>query len=204
MRRGLSVFCTPRRGCEFYEEDPIGFGAGRSDRMQPEENAVIDKNNPADIGKVLRLMALTMTPQSLQFSPDAENPQVYGLLTDWNVDKWTVSILAMKDGNASVYSTFTYGIIGGQGLESVQRAAARCAKEAGKYYAKSMPVSDYPYPKQGQVNFYLLTFDGVRLLVGDEAGINAGTDSTWPLFAATQDVLTEFRHVAGPTPNPDP
>ncbi len=162
------------------------------------ENMGIDKNNPADADKGLRMMALTTTPQSLGFTAEQEYPQVYGVLTDWNLGDYTASILSMKDGMASLYTTTTFGIIGGEGHDSVREAAKRHVKIAGQYYDKSTPVSDFPYPTRGNVNFYLLTYDGVRLCVGDESGINKGTDPTRPLFAAAQDVLTELRIVAGP------
>ncbi len=50
-----------------------------------------------------------------------------------------------------------------------------------------------PYPESGQVYFYILTYDGVRLCVGDGPAIKSGSDPTRPLFAAAQDVLTELR-----------
>jgi hypothetical protein len=158
----------------------------------------IDKKNPADAGKGLRMMVLTTTPQKLGFTAEQEYPQVYGVLTDWNLGDYTASILSMKDGMASLYTTTTFGIIGGEGHDSVREAAKRYVKIAGQYYDKSTAVSDFPYPTRGKVNFYLLTYDGVRLCVGNEDGINKRTDSTRPLFTAAQDVLTALRIVTQP------
>jgi len=158
----------------------------------------IDKKNPADAGKALRTMILTTEPQKMGFASEQDYPQVYGVLTDWNLGDYTASILSMKDGMASLYTTTTFGIIGGEGHESVREAAKRYVKIAGQYYDQSVPVTDFPYPPRGKVNFYLLTYEGVRLCVGDEAGINKGTDSMRPLFAAAQDVLTALRIVTEP------
>ncbi len=160
-----------------------------------EKNMTIDQNNPADAGKALRLKALTTSAEKLGFIPDKDYPKVYGVITDWNLGEHTASILAMKDGTGSLYTTSTFGIIGGQAHATVRKAAEECVKVAGQYYEKSTPISNYPYPEQGKVHFFILTHDGVRLCVGDEEGINNGRDQTTPLFAAAQNVLTALRLV---------
>jgi hypothetical protein len=149
--------------------------------------------NPADMGKELRRMALTLPADKIGFRPDDDYPKVYGVLVDWNLDDQTVSILAMRDGTASVYTTARFGLIGGQGHAKVRTAAEACTRVAARYHDQGVPVTDFPYPTQGKVNFYLLSYEGVRLSVGDEAAINRGTDPTLPLFAAAQEILTELR-----------
>ena len=156
----------------------------------------IDTKNPADAGKALRLMALTTPASRFGFTPDRDYPRVFGVLTDWNPGEATASILATRDGTASLYTTAKFGIIGGQGHETVRRAAEQCVKVAEGYFDRGSPVTKYPYPNHGKVNFYLLTYEGVRLCVGDELEINRGTDPMRPLFAAAQDVLTELRLVS--------
>ncbi len=73
------------------------------------------KTGHVDAGKELRLMALTTPAQKLNFVADENYPQVFGVITDWNMTEAMASILAMKDGTASLYTTSTFGIIGGQG-----------------------------------------------------------------------------------------
>ena len=158
-----------------------------------ENNMPVDKKNPANTGKELRLRALTTSADILGFIPEKDYPEVYGVITDWDLGEHTASILAMRDGTASLYTTSTFGIIGGQGHDTVRKAAQECVKIAGPYYPQSTPVSNYPYPKQGKVNFFLLTYSGVRLCIGDEDGINQGRDQTRALFEAAQNVLTALR-----------
>ena len=157
-----------------------------------------DTKTPSDAGKGLRLMALTASAGKLGFVPEKDYPKVYGVITDWNLGDQTASILAMKDGTASLYTTSSFGIIGGQGHDAVRKAAQEYVKIAGRYYERSRPVSSYPYPAQGKVHFYLLTHDGVRLCIGDEEGIDKGSDQTTSLFAAAQNVLTALRLVTEP------
>jgi len=156
-----------------------------------------EQKGAAAAGKELRGMILRATPDSLGFKPDAAFPKVYGLIMDWNIGDQTASILAMKDGTASLYTTASFGIIGGQGDARVRVAAERCARLAGEYYYKGKPANDFPYPAPGQVYFSLLTFEGVRLCVADERLLKKGKDPYSPLFAAAQAVLTELRRSAG-------
>ena len=152
-----------------------------------------EQKNINDAGKELRMMALSTPPSNLSFKPDKDYPKVYGVLVDWNIGDQVASILAMKDGTASLYTTSSFGIIGGQGHNRVRLAAEKCTRLAGKLYEKSNPVSNFNYPKQGQVYFYILTFNGTRVYVADENAIERGVDPTYPLFAAVQDLLTELR-----------
>ena len=161
-----------------------------------ENSMAIDKKNPADAGKGLRLMVLTTPASRFGYTADKDYPRVFGVLTDWNLGDQTASILATRAGTASLYTTSTFGILGGEGHESARQAAQGCVKIAEDYFDRSSPVSEFPYPPQGKVHFYLLTYDGVRLCVGDESGINSGSDITRPLFAEAQKVLTALREIS--------
>ena len=138
-------------------------------------------------------MALTTPPGELGFVPDAEYPTVYGVLVDWPMDGDVVTILALRGGTASLYTTFAFQVIGGEAHAQVRKAAERCVTVASDYATSGEPVTDYPYPEGGQVYFYLLTYDGVRRCVGNETAIERGSDPTSELFAAAQDVMTELR-----------
>lgn len=148
-------------------------------------------------GKKLRLRALTTAPSKLGFAPDKQYPKVYGVVVDMNmIDKGTFSIVAMKDGTATVYTTFTPTLTKGLASEGVRKAAERCVQTAGQYYDRCMPVSRYPYPEPGTINFYLLTYDGVRLCVGDEGGGPRGTDPMRDLYVATLGLFSALNDAA--------
>ena len=156
----------------------------------------VDNKNPEDVGRGLRLMALTTPASALGFTPDGVYPRVFGVLTDWNLGNQTASILAVRDGTASLYTTSTFGVIGGAGHAVARQAARQCVEVAESCFDGGSPVAEYPYPPPGKVNFYLLTYEGVRLCVGDEDEIDRGTDATTPLFGATQNVLTALRAIS--------
>src|SRR5690348_12168391 len=98
-------------------------------------------------GVALRQMALTTPVDKLDFSPDADFPTVYGVLTEWDIDGVTATVMSMRDGTASLYTTSTFGIIGGQGHESVRRAAVRYVKTAEQFAKAGKPVTEFAYPK---------------------------------------------------------
>ena len=160
-----------------------------------QETPVSNTKNSSDAGKGLRMLALSTPASRFGFTPNEEYPRVFGVLTDWNIGDHTASILATRGGTASLYTTSTFGIIGGEGHEAVRIAAEKCAIIADRFYEISRPVTEFPYPNQESVYFYLLTYDGVRLFEGNMEEIDRGTDQALPLFAAAQDVLTELRLV---------
>ena len=144
-------------------------------------------------GPALRDRILRTRPEELGFVADSDFPSVYGVVVDWPLDVEVASILALRDGSASLYTTSTFGIIGGGGHESVRAAAQDCVHVAAGFLERSVGVTQYPLPPSTSVNFYLLTYSGVRHCAGDLDAITSGADPTRPLFEAAQDVLTQLR-----------
>ena len=93
-------------------------------------------------------------------------------------------------------SPLTFGIIGGQGHESVQRAATRYVQTAERFATSAKPAPEFSYPPRGEVFYYLLTYDGVLRLRASESALEQGDDPSRPLFGAAQDVLSELWIVA--------
>jgi hypothetical protein len=163
-------------------------GCGKEQSLRAEASS--SEESP---GVSLRRMTLTSPPEELGFTADADFPTVYGVLTDWDIGGVTATVMSMRDGTASLYTTSTFGVIGSGAYESVRRAATRYVKVAERFAESGKPITEFDYPKSGQVFYYILTYDGVRLVVADERAIRSGSDPTRRLFAAAQDVLTELR-----------
>jgi hypothetical protein len=151
--------------------------------------------NPADAGRELRKMALTKSAREFGFQPTKAFPRIYGILMDWPLGEQTATIVSMCDGTASLYTTSTFGIIGGIGHESVRAAALRFVTAAEKHHDDATAAVNYPYPKTGRVRFYLLSFDGVRVIEVDEAALKSGKGACSDLWTEGQRVLTELRLV---------
>jgi hypothetical protein len=173
---GLWLFLRPRRSLSVADPTP-------------------SKKPAADAGRDLRALMLQTTPSEFGLSSSAEFPRVYGVCMDWPIGGDTATIFASATGDASLYTTSTFGIIGGIGHETVTRAAKAFVQELDPFYDEATPAKEFPYPDSNRVYFYLLTFSGVRVLASDLSSIEEGSSRFAPLFGRGQDVLTQLRIV---------
>ena len=160
-----------------------------------EKSAVanLSKKAPAGAGRELRLMMLRMPPERMGIAPSNEYPRVYGVLMDWPVGDQTATIFSSCTGSASLYTTSTFGIIGGEGHASVRAASAAFVKAAGRIYEEAASTSEYPYPAGDAVRFYLQTFQGVRVIETDMPSVTRGAGPYAELFGLGQTVMTALR-----------
>lgn len=140
-------------------------------------------------------MMLTTSPQKTGVKPTKEFPRVYGILMDWPIGEQIATVFSSSTGAASLYSTSTFGIIGGEGHETVRSAAKAFVAASDRYFTEAHPTTEFPYPGVDGVRFYLLTFDGVRVIDTDLASITNDTSRFNELFGLGQAVLTELRQV---------
>ena len=137
---------------------------------------------------------LTTPPEKTGSKPTKEFPRIYGILLDWPIgDDQTATVFSTSTGAASLYTTSTFGVIGGEGHETVRAAAMKFVRAADNYFDASTPTTDYPYPRADRVRFYFLTFDGVRVIDTDLTAIENRTSKYAQLFGLGQGVLTELR-----------
>lgn len=150
---------------------------------------------PTDMGRVLRRNMLTADPVDAGVAPTAEFPRVYGMLMDWPVGGGDIATVAsLADGNASLYTTASFGIIGGFAYDAVRENAIEAVRIAARHADAAVPTNDFDYPSSDRVRFYLLTFDGVRML-DIEADLLQGDHEYAALFYQAQRVLTELRRI---------
>ena len=147
------------------------------------------------MGPELRQMFLKTTASKAGVSANAQFPHVFGVVLDWPINENIATVISLSDGSASLYTTSTFGIIGGVSHESVRVAARHFVSVAEQYLAASSPTSTYPYPLPGKIRFYLLTYEGVRAIDADAQATYSGTGKFSPLFGAAQDVVTQLRVV---------
>jgi hypothetical protein len=140
-------------------------------------------------------MMLTTPPSKTGDKPTKDFPRIYGILMDWPIGDQTATVFSTSTGAASLYTTYTFGVIGGEGHETVRAAAMRFVRAADPFYDAAKPTTEYPYPAADRVRFYFLTFDGVRVIDADLASITNRTSKYSELFGLGQAVLTELRLV---------
>jgi hypothetical protein len=78
------------------------------------------QRNSTNAGHDLRLMMLTTPPARTGGKPTEAFPRVYGILMDWPISGQTATVFSTSSGAASLYTTSTFGIIDGEGHESVR------------------------------------------------------------------------------------
>jgi hypothetical protein len=143
----------------------------------------------------LRVAFLSAPAASHGFKPTKEYPRVFGVAMDWPIDNTTATIVSTLNGSASLYTTASFGIIGGVSHESVRTAAQRFVKAAEAHHDEAVPTAAYPYPPKGKVRFYLRTFQDVRVIEIDTVSASSPSGRYSGLFRAGQAVLTELRKV---------
>lgn len=152
-------------------------------------------------GRALRQKMLTMTPAEAGAVPTLKCPRVYGVLMDVPIGNGhAATVFANSLGDASLYTTGTFGIIGGGAHDAVRKAALAFVETADGYYDKAAPVTAFPYPAPEKVRFYLLTFKGVRMLEADLESLRRGASKSLDLFNLGNAVITELRIATEPPP----
>lgn len=149
-----------------------------------------------EAGRELRCLVLGLEPSEAGFASDTEFPRVYGVVADWHIGEHVATIVALRDGTASLYTTSTFGVIGGAAHEKVRLAAQECVRCAEKFVGSSLPAADTEYPRDGEILFYLLTYDGLRVCSASEEEIYEGQHPMGPFFGEVQNVLTELRFIS--------
>lgn len=158
------------------------------------------RTNAEGAGRGLRLMMLTTPPETIGVKPTKEFPRIHGVLVDWPIDELTATIFSSSTGAASLYTTSTVGIIGGEGHETVRGAAIRFVRYADRYFEAATSTTEYPYANGDRVRFYLLTFQGVRVIDAALTSITNRTSTYAEFFGLGQAVVTELRRVTEKRP----
>jgi hypothetical protein len=145
----------------------------------------------------LRKKMLSSKAAAVGISPSKECSKVFAVAMDWPVGKEIVTVIGVCDGNASLYTTSTFGVIGGVAHENVRIAAKEFVKTAAQSYELTKPTKEYPYPPVGFLRFYLLCFDGVRVVTADVNSVVAGENPLSRLGSKAQRLIAELRLVVG-------
>ena len=162
-------------------------------------------NNPphksgTEVMRELRMKVLTTPASALAITPTKDYPRVFAVLMDWPLGTNTISVFSACTGDASLYTTSTFGVIGGIAHETVRAAAKQFVKTAEIHHDDAKLTNEYPYPKPGRVYFYLICFDGVRLIDAAEISLHDKESKYYALYSAGQQAITELRETSEKLP----
>lgn len=144
----------------------------------------------------LRDQILRASPEELGIEVGPGSPTVWGVLMESGYGAVPVTLVALKDGNASLYFGTGGGVIGGHAHASVRRVAGEMVQVAQRHLP-AMTLSDsFPLPAAGRVRFYVLTNTGTFTSEAGEQVLVDGRGELSPLFHAGQRVVTELRNIS--------
>lgn len=149
-----------------------------------------DKQDPANMMKTMRLEWLQRPPTPGSYKTDDD---VVAVLMDWPIGDNIATVLASSLGDASLYTSSTFGIIGGIGHEKVRNAALQFAQCAQHFLHITHFSTDYGYPDGNKIKISAVTPKGVRSIVFEMKDVEDQNSPAYALFACGQIVLTELR-----------
>jgi hypothetical protein len=154
------------------------------------------KKTPADVMREIRLKVLSTPPAQMNRKPTEEYPLVDGVIMDWPLQDTTLSVMASSAGDGSIYTTGDFGVIGGIKYDNVRNEAKNFVKLAEKYYSNATPTKEFPYAQRGHVRFYLMCYDGVRVIDADANSLSGANGKYSDLFDEAQRMIAALRQIA--------
>jgi hypothetical protein len=151
--------------------------------------------SPAEMMREMRTGWFTKIPERGCYT---RNDEVVAVGMDWPLGEQIVTVLSSSTGDASLYRTSTFGIIGGIAHENVRKAAVAFVGCAQHFLSLTHPTTDYPYPDGETLRFYMITPSGVRTVSFPFTEIEQVDSPARTLFAYGQQVVTQLRLI---TPN---
>ena len=141
----------------------------------------------------LRDQVFKTNPQEFKFKQTKENPNVWGVVVDIGTPLGPTTMVSLTDGTTSLYTGSGGGIIGGGGNTDILNATQNLVLTSEDFYKHMKKTANFPLPKVGFINFYILTYDGIYLENADENDLSTGMHKLTGLYHKVQEVLTQLR-----------
>lgn len=149
-----------------------------------------------DVYDGLRAQALRVTRSSINLAPTSAPTVPWGVVMDWGVTEGSATVVALSDGNASIYLSSGGGYLGGSQTHESIRNAAQAAVAVAADFQPQMRVTDtFPLPRRGEVIFYLLTDAGVFTASGSEQEMSSQQNELSRLGNAMQLIIAEYQKI---------
>jgi len=166
-------------------------------KSKDKDNAQSEAPGPALRGQILSMSAATLGLQA-----DAEFPDIWGVVVDFSIGEAIATVVALRDGTASLYTTGSFGMVGGERYLAVRHAAVTCVKASAEIWREHRGAfasgDALAYPQAGEMGFHLLGYEGVESVRVAEDDVYARAHLLTPIFAYAQGVLTQLRLASQP------
>jgi len=139
-----------------------------------------------------------LDPEKIGIKRSSEHPNVWGVMTEFSLDGGYVTIVSLANGKTDMYFSSGSGILGAGDHSMVSIASAELVKTAERYLSQMRSTVDHPFPSPGCTRFYLLTYHGLLTSeVSENIMLDERTHPMYGLYAFTQNVITQIRHISG-------
>jgi hypothetical protein len=144
----------------------------------------------------LRDMMLHGSREKFAIAAPSTPSEPWGVLMDWGIPAGSATVVALADGNASVYLSSGGGFLGGgQSHDAIRNAAKQAVGAAKEAKSLTHAATEYPIPQRGQVAFYLLTESSVFTAGASDEDLRSHRSPLYKLGDAAQNVITEYRRI---------
>lgn len=166
-------------------------------RKQPDAQPPTPEAQPPALDRApvyddLRAQILRTDPAEVGLDPDGRF-EAWGFLMETGYPRAIGSVVCVRDGTTSLYTTSGFGIIGGGGHASVREANARLFAELDRHLELLTPTTDTSLPTEGETVLLALTHHGVRRHANLQREFGERRDPCSGVFHAGENVLTQLR-----------
>ncbi|MBZ5719154.1 MAG: hypothetical protein LAO03_02130 [Acidobacteriia bacterium] len=141
----------------------------------------------------LRHQALQGSRKASGLAAPSTLAEPWGVVMDMALGNGSATVAALSDGSASIYLSGGGGFIGGRSQQPVRDAAKKTVEEAKKCRPLMRATTSFPLPEKSEVAFYLLTDAGIFAAIASEELVGTPSHPFARLYAAAQDVITQYR-----------
>ena len=139
-----------------------------------------------------RHLMLTSRADELGFADSGEQP--WGVAIDIGFDEATAAtVISLKDGTTSLYTTTGGGILGGGDHEAVATASRGLVAAAAGHVVDVVRRDDTDLPGSGNVTIWLRIGDDRFARTVPEAELMSGESPLASLYATGHEVITQLR-----------
>lgn len=140
----------------------------------------------------LRDRAFSIQPSQLGISIYAKI-EVFGVISEWQLNGVTITLVAYQTGDASMYFSSGAMVIGGGRHQNVNTMAKQFVRLAQPLLNIATQTQDNFLPESHEVNFYLLSNEGIFKGNDTQENLQASSSPWSELFNAANQLITQLR-----------
>lgn len=186
-------FAYPRAAPRFDAYLIRAYAAAMFGRRTRESATDRHQRSGVEAYQGLRNQILNLDPAEVGLDATDATNRVWGCVMDTGYPEGTATLVCLRDGTTSLYTSSGFGIIGGGAHPAVVQANAALLAILADELDRLSASTDESLPAVGRTVIRALTFDRPRAYEADEDDLGDERDALSPVFHAAHDVITQLR-----------